>query len=159
MSDVPVTRPTARVLLLDDQDRALLFLMHSSDGQVFWCPPGGAVEPGESYAAAAVRELHEETGWQEPAIGPIIGTRRHLVAWGEVMYDVRERWFLARVDHLDVDTSGFTEEERADVADHRWWTRAELRATSDRLVPHDFARVVDAILVDGPPRDPWVLDV
>lgn len=154
----PVIRPTARVLLLDGEDRALLFLMTSSDGQAFWCPPGGAVESGESHKAAAARELREETGWSNPVIGPVIGSRRHVVAWSGVTYDVRERWFLARVDHLDVDTSGFTQEERADVADHRWWTPAELCATADRLVPHDLARVVDEILVDGPPREPWVFD-
>ena len=68
-----VERPTARVLLIDGRDRVLLFEMHTADGRVFWCPPGGGLEAGESHEQAALRELTEETGWRDPMIGPLIG--------------------------------------------------------------------------------------
>lgn len=153
-----VLRPTARVLLIDDRDRTLLFRMVSEDfGDTFWFPPGGALERGESHAEAAARELTEETGWADPVIGPTIGLRRHLVTWSGVHYDSREQWFLARVDSLEVDTAGFTEEERREMLESRWWSVAELRATSDRLAPTTLPDLLEQILRDGPPAEPWHL--
>ena len=35
---------------------------HRHDGRDYWTLPGGAIEPGETTAEAAVRELAEETG-------------------------------------------------------------------------------------------------
>ncbi len=147
-------RPTVRVLLIDADERVLLFHMHSDDGQVFWCPPGGGVEEGETHEDAARRELTEETGWADPRIGPRIGSRRHLVSWSGVRYDCHERWYLARVGHLTVDTAGFTDEERATVMVPRWWSVAEMAASPERMVPADLADVVEGLLRDGPPLTP-----
>ncbi|MCX6431264.1 MAG: NUDIX domain-containing protein [Actinobacteria bacterium] len=159
VADGAVLRPTVRVLLLDARDRVLLFLMNSDDGQVFWCPPGGGVDPGETHEEAAVRELAEETGWADPVIGPVIGHRRHVVAWSGVTYDCRECWFLARVGQLAVSDTGWTDEERVDMTDHHWWTLDELSSTSERLVPANLSRVVGDLLADGPPAEPWTLAV
>jgi 8-oxo-dGTP pyrophosphatase MutT (NUDIX family) len=147
-------RPTTRVLLIDSDERTLLFRMVSEDfGDTFWFPPGGGLEPGESHAQAAVRELHEETGWRDPVLGPVIGLRRHIITWGGVLYDCREQWFVAHVDALAVDTSGFTEEEKLEVLDSHWWTVAELRATGDRVVPATLPDLLDQILREGPPAE------
>jgi 8-oxo-dGTP pyrophosphatase MutT (NUDIX family) len=153
-----VLRPTVRVLLVDGSDRVLLFRMHPTDRPAFWAPPGGGVEPGESDEQAAVRELREETGWPDPMVGPLIGHRRHVVTWNDgVTYDARERWYLARVDTLEVDDAGWTDDERLDMSDHRWWTLNELDATAEELTPDDLAVRVRSILIDGPPAEPWVL--
>ncbi|HWL37020.1 MAG TPA: NUDIX domain-containing protein [Frankiaceae bacterium] len=149
----PVVRPGARVLLLDDADRLLLFRGVSDAGDGFWFPPGGAVEPGEDAAAAAVREVREETG-AEVVLGPEVWHRRHVVAWGGVTYDCRERWFVARVAAFEVDTSGFTDEEHEAGFVHRWWTLAELRAATERLVPAVLATALETLLREGPPAEP-----
>jgi 8-oxo-dGTP pyrophosphatase MutT (NUDIX family) len=51
--------PSVTIIHFDDQDRMLL--ARQADTQV-WVAPGGAVEPDETPADAAVREMWEETG-------------------------------------------------------------------------------------------------
>jgi 8-oxo-dGTP pyrophosphatase MutT (NUDIX family) len=43
------------------QDAGKVLLTQREDFEI-WCLPGGAIDPGESPAVAAVREVHEETG-------------------------------------------------------------------------------------------------
>lgn len=50
------------VVLTDPQGRILLGERIKAGEEPSWCLPGGAVEPGETFEAAAVRELQEETG-------------------------------------------------------------------------------------------------
>jgi 8-oxo-dGTP pyrophosphatase MutT (NUDIX family) len=51
--------PCVSAVVLDDTGRVLLG-RRADDGR--WDTPGGIPEPGEEPAAAAVREVHEETG-------------------------------------------------------------------------------------------------
>lgn len=44
------------------RDGAILMVRHQTPDRVYWTLPGGAVEPGEAPADAAVREMREETG-------------------------------------------------------------------------------------------------
>src|SRR3989304_10288635 len=54
-----VLMPSVSVLAFDDRGRVLL-VRHAETGR--WVIPGGTVEPLESPADAAVREIWEETG-------------------------------------------------------------------------------------------------
>ena len=96
-ASAPVIRPGVRVVLIDADERVLLFAGTADDGSRFWFPPGGGIEPGETPEETARRELREETGLTDFELAGEFGRRRHVVAWGGVTYDVRERWFLARV--------------------------------------------------------------
>jgi 8-oxo-dGTP pyrophosphatase MutT (NUDIX family) len=152
----PTVRPAARVLLLDDQERVLLFrgLDPAEPDIRFWFPPGGGIEAGETPEQAARREVHEETGFDDLELGPHIWNRRHVVWFNGVHTDVREVWFLSRVPAFEVDTSGFTDIERTVMPEHHWWTYDELAARADWLVPRDLARLVRDLLDNGPPARP-----
>lgn len=132
-------RRTARVLLLDDNDRLLLFA--DSDpglpGSSWWITAGGGVEPGESDRAAAVRELAEETGAmvaEAALIGPI-AVRHAVHGYTDVIVEQDEIFFGALLPVFEIDVAGHTEEERLTLTTHRWWCRAELAGTLDIVWP------------------------
>ncbi len=154
----PVIRPGVRVVVIDADERVLLFAGTADDGRRFWFPPGGGSEPGESVEETARRELREETGLIDIALAGEIGRRRALVSWDGVTYDLRERWFVARVAPFELDTNGFTDLERSSINDHRWWTVEELEDSTERLIPVDLAALIRSLLRDGLPDQPVDLE-
>lgn len=152
--NAPIVRPSARVILIDDADRVLLFAGTKDDGLRFWYPPGGAIEPGESPEEAARRELREETGLAEVMLQGELGRRHVVVSWGGVWYECRERWFVAWVPLFEVDTSGMVDAELTMISDCRWWSVDELSRTKDRLVPGNLATLVRELLEYGQPEQP-----
>ena len=140
-------RPSSRILLLDAEDRLLLFrfdFAHGSfDGRIFWCTPGGGVDPGETFEEAACRELHEETGLRVDHPGPEVARRRYSykLANGESMRS-DDHYFLLRVDALTICDSNWSDLERQSITEHRWWSQEELAACQDRLWPGDLGNLL-----------------
>lgn len=66
-SESPFYRVSVKALILDDQQRLLVF--QDKDGQ--WELPGGGWEHGESLEACVVRELQEEMRIVPLSIGPV----------------------------------------------------------------------------------------
>lgn len=66
-------RNSARLLAINPAKQILLFhFQHKGDaldGHNHWATPGGGLEQGESFEAAAVRELFEETGLRVVNVG------------------------------------------------------------------------------------------
>jgi 8-oxo-dGTP diphosphatase len=53
---------TVDVLIPDTEGKVLLIRRGHSPYEGMWCFPGGIVDPGETVAEAAIREVREETG-------------------------------------------------------------------------------------------------
>ena len=112
-SAAPTTRNTARVLLVDGDERVLLFRCRVDadlqDRGHMWITPGGGVQPGETLAEAAVRELHEETGLSlaEADLGPAVARCSGEWSWRRRRYLAVDTFFYVRVGAVTVDTAGF----------------------------------------------------
>lgn len=142
-------RPSSRLLILDQDKRLLLFkFAHRSGplaGRTFWATPGGGLDPGESYEAAACREMLEETGLRIDDPGPQIAQRRAVfqVPDGQ-MVSADERFFLIRVGELQVSTQFWSDLERETMADHRWWSRADLKSADELFYPENLIEMLTA---------------
>jgi 8-oxo-dGTP pyrophosphatase MutT (NUDIX family) len=150
-------RATSRVLLADPDGRVLMFLQYGKDRAIAprWITPGGGVDPGETHDDAALREVREETGLVLDAVpAPFLDVdfapdqRWHPYDRGHWA------WYLVPVAHFEPDRAGWTDEERADVVEWRWFTPAELRAEhrdGHEVEPPDLPDIIEAHLLEEHP--------
>src|SRR5213076_2068710 len=96
-------RRSARMILIDGAERILLFsgyLYPDDRNASTWFTPGGGVDDGESQAAAASRELREETGLAVPPerLGRVVAWTSGYADLGFASGWFRDDFFLHRVD-------------------------------------------------------------
>lgn len=132
-------RPAARILLVDGRGRTLLFRFTPDNRPPFWCTPGGALDPGESYPEAARRELREEVGLDLDPGREVAQRLVEFLTIEGVEVTADERWFRVDVDACQVDTSGHTALERRVMTEWRWFGRDELTGWPETIYPHDLA--------------------
>jgi 8-oxo-dGTP diphosphatase len=124
-------KPAIAAAVIVQDGRLLLIQRRVSEGSLSWQLPAGAVEPGETFAEAAVRETAEETGLVVAAV-TTLGERVHPDTGRLIGY------VACRVQDGTAHVAAADE-----VQDIAWVAPAELSS----YVPRGFATVVQDYLV------------
>ena len=144
-------RPSSRLLVIDENNRVLLFrFVHKLGplaGDDYWATPGGGLEEGESFVDAARRELFEETGIRVDAVGPEVADREFVLQLGDgERVLAEERFFVVHVASPALSRDHLTPDEIEVMIDHRWWSIEELMSTDDAVFPTTLVAMLRRIL-------------
>ncbi|MDP1027420.1 NUDIX domain-containing protein [Sphingomonas sp. KR1UV-12] len=140
---VRLPRPAARILMVDRDDRVLLFRFTPTDRPPLWCTPGGKVDDGESYEDAARRELWEETGLTLDCGAQVARRQVQFVTFEGDHVDADERYFRIDLDACEIAAGALTELERQVLDSWRWFTRAELADWPEQIFPADLNQLLE----------------
>jgi 8-oxo-dGTP pyrophosphatase MutT (NUDIX family) len=147
----------ARVLLLDSSDRVLL--IHALDpcnpDRHWWELPGGGLDPGESLADAARREVAEESGIVLDELGPELWIRESRFRYKDQDHHRVDHVFLGRTcDPISTAALRPSENEKVGLIERRWWAAAELRRCPDELLPESLPELLDDVIAGCLPGSP-----
>ena len=161
LSPFPIRR-TARLVVLDPQHRILLIRYRaahimpplSAADPTFLYTPGGGIEPGETTAEAARRELDEECGIRGVLIGPVVALREAAAPWFRLQRFTIETYHLVRVADAQLDTSRLAETDDEEIIDVRWWSFDELAASGIALIPPGLVDLARRCASGDIPKEP-----
>jgi ADP-ribose pyrophosphatase YjhB (NUDIX family) len=158
VTEARIPRPTARILVIDEDDRVLLILAadgeYRGSGQAVWLTPGGGLDEGETYEQAAQRELREEVGLNAAELDSCVWVRRLPFTLSDgVPREKHERYFVSRAAHFEPAGDAAQLDLEA-VAGFRWWTADEVEASTELFAPRRLGSLLRTLLQDGPPAEP-----
>lgn len=155
-------RSASRVLVVSPGEREPeVLLIHDSDPGLpevrWWVTPGGGIDPGETPAEAALREVLEETGYAAGAadlVGPVAHrTVRH--GYSDQVLEQEEWFFLLATPRFRVSAAGHTEDERLTLQGWRWWPLSAIGGSDEWIWP---AGLLDLLALGDDPQA-WPLEL
>lgn len=144
-----IERRAIRAILLTADNEVLLIRIKSPEGDFFWVPPGGGIEPGETAEDALRREMKEELGLDTYRLGPVVWLRHHTFNWGKRRFSQREQYRIIHVEKFD--PAMIDEQEAQFAAELRWWKIHDLASAHDRLTPLNLSEIMRSFIENGPP--------
>ncbi|SCL27912.1 ADP-ribose pyrophosphatase YjhB, NUDIX family [Micromonospora rhizosphaerae] len=163
--DLPVVERTAVRLVVRDR-AGLILLFHTRDPEhprlgTWWELPGGGMDPGETYAETALRELREETGFLVGAaqLGPPSWRRRASFIHRRLRHVQDEVVMTVRLDAAvpDVDGADRLDYEVEDYFGFRWWPVAEIVSSRERFYPGRLPELLTPFLAGEEIDEPFEL--
>lgn len=151
-------RLASRVVVLDPDDR--IFLIRNGDPAdpskpPWWEIPGGGIDPGETSAETALRELSEEAGITSAAVGPVVWVQHVEFTFGGLQFDQDEVIHIARTEQTDIRRpTGLEYLEALAYKGARWWTLDEVVASTEPFLPPRLPELLPALVAGALPDPP-----
>jgi len=149
-------RHASRAVLVSPENRLLMLccIDPTREGaKPFWITPGGGLQEGETHEQALRRELAEEVGMDDAAIGPWIWHRMHRFEWMGQGIEQHERFYWVQAHDESVCHLRREPDELMALTDHRWLTADGLRGLTDAIAPSRLAMFFSSLLEQGPPSE------
>lgn len=142
-------RKSARLIIVDEQGRLLLFNYHDEHQAPFWATVGGELINEESYLEAAERELLEETGLKLN-IGILLKERNEIYAVARsVPACWQEKYYLIDCPNnpkLSID--GWSDEEKSTIQKWKWWSLNEMKNVASGTFKPEFLPELLKLVLD-----------
>jgi ADP-ribose pyrophosphatase YjhB (NUDIX family) len=150
----PLLRRAARLVVIDPENKVLLF-QYEDDGRKWWATPGGGLEGEETFEEAAAREAAEELSPTGGILVPLWCRTVEFTFRGQWIRQV-ESYFLMRLSRLDFAPSETVREEhrREGIVAARWWSLEELETAAERVYPEDLCECLRGLRLSDSLRAP-----
>jgi 8-oxo-dGTP pyrophosphatase MutT (NUDIX family) len=139
-----------RVLLLSPRSRLLLIKYQNTNpsgaARPCWTTAGGGRKADESIERAALREIREETGLFPVRLGPVVWYGEDSQRSGDWKFTFKEHFILAFAPTEAISDWNWTEHERNQIIEMRWWAIEELRNTTESIYPIGLADLLEPLL-------------
>jgi len=121
----------------------------------WWEIPGGGIDPGETSAETALRELHEEAGITEAEVGPVVWVQHVEFSFGGLNFDQDEVIHVARTDQTEIRRPGGLEYlEALAYKGARWWTLDEVVNSDEPFLPPRLPELLPPLVAGDYPDPP-----
>jgi HEAT repeat protein/8-oxo-dGTP pyrophosphatase MutT (NUDIX family) len=146
--DEPERRRASRLIVLDPEGRILLFRYRRKNGEMFWAPPGGGLEEGETFEQAALREAFEELGTRPSGV---VFLWEGVTDFIYIDRPVRqhERFFRVEGDLSGLLSNVEQAHREEGILESKWWTLPELDSTREIVFPEGLTTELRQRLTAG----------